>query len=99
MTEEEYARRVQELLDQEQKKPERWHLLSFAMPGKFLGVTIVRARGMISATRRAHALGINPGGSVRSYEFDKISKPPFELFEKLVTDKAMVQKILDTWGD
>lgn len=44
--------------------------LSFADPGRpkgtqFLGVAIVVADDFLTAVRKAHALGINPGGEVQ----------------------------------
>lgn len=49
--------------------------LSFADPTRptgrqFLGAAIVRADRIITAVRRAHALGINPGGEVMSMWID-----------------------------
>jgi hypothetical protein len=98
LNDEEIARRVAAAAAHEETQPERWFMLSFA-EHRFLGCTIVRARGTLSAVRRAHAIGVNPGGSVKAYEIDHESPPPAALFEKLVTDKASVQAILDTWTD
>jgi len=99
MTDEAFFKRMQELVEQEMKQPEMWHALSFALADKFLGFTIVRAHGLITAIRRAHELGINPGGEVRGYSFDQMSKPPDELFEKLVTDKAEINRLLEQWSN
>lgn len=93
-----HAERIRALIDEEMRQPARWYLLSFALGDRFLGITIVRAHGTVTATRRAHELGVNPGGQVASYTFDRTSNPPAEIFQKLVTDKDDVKRILDTWG-
>ena len=46
-------------------RPQQWWWLSFCDGDRFLGVAIVSAVDLISATRTAARLGINPGGQVR----------------------------------
>jgi hypothetical protein len=99
LSDDEFAKRVQVRIDMEMEQPEEWCGLSFALTGRFLGFTIVRARGMATAVRRAHQLGINPGGEVLMYTFDRVSKPPDDIFEKLVTNKADLDRIIHQWGD
>jgi hypothetical protein len=65
MTEEQFARRKRELINQERKNPPGWWYLSFASHDSgFLGCVIVQAQGMVTAIDRSHRLGINPGGEV-----------------------------------
>lgn len=57
-----------------------WFWLSFADPGKprgsqFLGVVIVLAPDFLGAVRKAHALGLNPGGEVRGYPMPAPPEP------------------------
>jgi hypothetical protein len=40
------------------------YYLSFATEGEFLGGVFIEAHGIITATEKAHELGINPGGEV-----------------------------------
>lgn len=63
----EWHERVEKLLAEEAKQPLGWWYLSFAEPGKFLGAAFIQARGMTLAIRRAHSLGINPGGEVAAW--------------------------------
>ena len=42
--------------------------LSFVNDGKFAGVIITEAMGIADAVCKCHALGINPGGEVMSFE-------------------------------
>ena len=41
-----------------------WWWLSFATDDECFGVCIVQGDNIIEATRKAHSLGINPGGEV-----------------------------------
>jgi len=69
----ERARRIREAYAREQDDPERWFWMSFAGDEGFLGVIIIRARGIASALELTHELGINPGGSVAFHElFDNV---------------------------
>jgi hypothetical protein len=83
-----------------------WWWLSFCDGNKpagsqFLGVAVVQIAdgGMIGAVRRAHQLGINPGGEVMGFEVRAGIDPPVELREKLVADKAVIQELSDQWAD
>ena len=67
-----------------------WWWLSFAdgdLPkgSQFLGVAIVRGWGILAATIRAHALGINPGGEVAGVQIplERLPDPSFR--ERLLT--------------
>ncbi len=65
--------RMVHLLDQEAAADFRYFWLSFCdakrTPGQqFLGVCIVRARGVMTSVQEAHRLGCNPGGEVQIHE-------------------------------
>lgn len=68
----EWKERVAEFLAAESTQSETLWYISFADDdaGGFLGACCVMARGMIGAVRRAHSLGINPGGQVLAIEWD-----------------------------
>lgn len=70
MTNEERAQALVDKCLEEMLNPDpAWYWLSFIDPDRpqgrrFLGVAVVRAEGPLSATNKAHDLGINPGGEV-----------------------------------
>ena len=101
MTSEETQARITEMLAAEAAQPLTWWWLSFA-DEKFLGCTVVKARGVISATRRAHEIGINPGGSVMSVRlppdaFPLDVEPPADLHQRLVLTKARADELGAEW--
>jgi hypothetical protein len=57
---------------------------------RFLGACIVEARGMVTAIRKAHQLGINPGGAVIAYD-----TPKHELSDRnrLITSDADMARL------
>lgn len=69
--------------------------LSFADGGRpkgqqFLGGAIVRADGMLDAVRRAHVLGINPGGEVQGHKIVRMAGTgpiPDQYVERLLSRK------------
>jgi hypothetical protein len=82
------ARRVH-LIDQETAGPSHRYWLSFGDPDKapgssFLGVCIVRAHGIITASMEAHAQGCNPGGELQG----------FQLPDALVVDSDDMNRLL-----
>ncbi len=78
---------------------DRWWWLSFVDPdgGQFLGVCVVRRHSFVAAIQRAHQLGINPGGQVEGQALPKDKEPPDTLREKLVTDRAALDRIVQQW--
>lgn len=50
---------------------------------QFLGVIITKTLGIAHAVQKTHALGINPGGQILSYEIDPNEIKP-EDFNKLL---------------
>jgi hypothetical protein len=64
LTADEFNKRLTDLLEVEQLEQECWWYLSFASYDCFLGAAIVRGRGLVSAFRETHRLGLNPGGEV-----------------------------------
>lgn len=82
-----------------------WWWLSFAdgdrPPGsQFLGCAAVDAPDMPSAIRRAHVLGINPGGEVLAGCIGKVGvcpDPPDAIRNKLVRSRAAVEALDDEW--
>ena len=83
-TEDDFARKTAELLDEEAQNPAGWWWCSFAHDDGFRGVAIVWARGIISATNEARRRRINPGGEVIAYEIDE---PP-ERYRNKLLDRA-----------
>ncbi len=73
------------LRDQESASPEHRYWLSFCDPdlpegSRVLGVAIVVARGVVSASERAWELGCNPGGEVLSMELpDELPIEPTDI--------------------
>lgn len=66
--------------------------VSFAEPGSFLGVALVRAEDLISATQKARALGINPGGEVMGFPLLPEQEPGAEYHDKLL-DRATAEML------
>ncbi len=64
----EWKQHCENMLVQELQRPQKWWYLSFADEDGFRGAVITQAPGMVSATIKAHHLGINPGGEVLGHE-------------------------------
>lgn len=60
---------------------------------QFLGAAVVRATNMEEAVRRAHKVGINPGGEVQGLEVspDLVPKINDKWIERLLTHKECEQ--------
>lgn len=72
---------VAKMHDEEARNPEQWWYLSFVDPRRpkgtqFLGACVVRGRGILTAMRRAHVVGCNPGGEVACFAVGQ-EMPPF----------------------
>ncbi len=81
---------------EEAKHPLCWWYLSFAEPERFLGGCFVQARGLISALRRATALGINPGGEVAALQIHVDGIIPRGVKNRLLTaDELEKDDLLD----
>lgn len=76
LTNEEFRKRVGDLLDEELKDPTpvRW-LLSFADEHGFRGACCVHAPGFMSAVLVSKALGCNAGGQVVGWELSDADYP------------------------
>ena len=66
-----------------------WWWLSFSDPNlppgqRFLGVVVVEAYGVATASTRAHELGINPGGDVQGVELKGDGIPAAEFRNRLL---------------
>lgn len=92
-------KRVFDVSVAESTNPEHWWWLSFSDPerpkgSQFLGVAIVKARGMGTATVAASLLGINPGGHVWGVAIDDERVPPPEYRERLLsrTDAQLAER-------
>lgn len=97
-TDEQYQERIAKLLAAEARTPECWYLLSFVDESGFLGATVLRAQGMLTAIRQAHKLGINPGGEVMATPMPAALKaPPDEICEKLIQDKTLFGLHFEGW--
>lgn len=73
-----------------------WWWLSFVdqeLPDghRFLGVAIVEGNGVASASSRAHALGVNPGGSVQAVELTGDGIPSIEWRNRLLNMNELKQ--------
>jgi hypothetical protein len=83
--------RIAAVVAEEQKKPIGWWYTSFAN-GVFLGGCIVEAQGPATAIKRAHELGINPGGETMTWEIVPEHVPPAvyrnRLLNKTLVDEA-----------
>jgi hypothetical protein len=97
MKDKERQKRIAEYLAKETSEPALWWHLSFADDTGFLGVTIIQARGMITAVQLSHALGVNPGGEVQANTVDLCVPPPDAIHGKLVTDKKLIDKLCEQW--
>lgn len=83
----EWHLRAQVMRELEAKNAEGLWWLSFVNPElpegqRFLGVSIVRARGVLDAATKAHRQRINPGGEVASFELT--GEPPLFIPEKYI---------------
>lgn len=56
--------RLEAVLAKEATQPACWWWLSFAEPGRNLGVLVIRANGVASASQEAWRIGQNPGGEM-----------------------------------
>lgn len=66
--------------------------LSFAESGRFLGVVVTRAPSLVWAIRRAHRLGVNPGGQVLG------GQVPDDLVPASVRDRLLCEAEAQEWG-
>lgn len=92
LTEEQFAARILEVELEEASQPEAWMWMSFAGDEGLRGVIVMKARGMLHATRRATRMSINPGGEVMAI---KVSFPMSEAREALLflnRDKLMTRE-------
>ena len=76
-----------------------WQWLSFCdqdLPNgsKFLGVCIVEASDIVSASVLAHVLGINPGGEVLGCE---VTEPPDDCKNRLLTRDEAERLVNKEW--
>lgn len=90
MTETEILKKRDELLIAESSEPEQWWWLSFCDPNlpegsQFLGVSLVKARGFITASVSASLLGINPGGEVQGFGIPDNYNVPESYRNRLLT--------------
>lgn len=77
-----------------------WWWLSFANNERNLGVALVKAGDFIEAVRRAHALGINPGGEVNGWAVEEdlgLGEPAPKWQHKLITTRAEMDKMSTDW--
>jgi hypothetical protein len=70
LTDEEFAKRATEVLEQESHEDVGWWWLSFCDGSRpdgedFLGACLVKARGFLGAISEARRLGCSPGGEVK----------------------------------
>ena len=94
MTDKQQNERMQAMLEFESTQPVKRFWLSFVDPTKakgqrFLGVAIVNAGGILSASVVAHSLGCNPGGEMACTELDPKMVIPDKYMERLLTKKEI----------
>jgi hypothetical protein len=63
-----FEKRTLEILAEEVQQAQRWQWLSFADDEGFLGVVIVRARGLLDAVTEVNRRNLNPHGEVACTE-------------------------------
>lgn len=85
----EWEQRLADLLAEEATQPETWWFLSFASDEAFLGGCVIKARGIATAIRRAHALGINPGGQVMAVQGPACDQPPGLPIDRLLSREEL----------
>lgn len=97
MTEQQRSERLAAMNLEEQSEPVRWWRVVFfvEMKGTFLGVTFVQARGVISASKRCHDLGLDVAGSAVACQRipEQMGAPPDEIRERLIVDEAAAERI------
>lgn len=84
--------RMQEMFREELEAERKWYWLSFAdeeETGKFLGVAIVEAGGIIEATVRARMHGCNPGGGVQAVVIPPENLPKESLRYRLLSEDEL----------
>lgn len=92
------------ILEEEGFQEPRYFWLSFCDPERpvgeqFLGVVVTKACGFLNAVKKAHELGINPGGGVKSWEIPEelINEEWKEKLEKML-DQLWSKKELEERG-
>ena len=63
---------------------------------QFLGVTIIKAKGMAHAVQRAWDMGINPGGEIQAYETDPAAIAPDHFNRLLSKDDLITAGYIDS---
>lgn len=101
MTELERRARIADALRAESGEVKRWWWLSFCDPrrpkgSQFLGVAIVRGRGMGTAVAEAHKRGCNPGGEVQGLSLPPWATPPKTHVNRLLA-KAEIDELKPVW--
>lgn len=93
MTDAERYVRIQAMLGEERAAGQlTWWYLSFARDAAtFLGAVFVQAYGITDATRRAHELGINPGGWVSAHRLLTGHGIPEKYRERLLTTEDIAE--------
>ena len=85
---------LQEKLAEEVDNPDVCLWMSFCDPDKpkgtqFLGVIVVMAKGPAHALVKTHALGINPGGEIMTYQTNPDDIKPAD-FDRLLTKDYLI---------
>lgn len=95
ITETERKALIAQRMDEERDSPEHCLWMSFCDPERpkgqqFLGVVILRTKGVAHAIAKTWQLGINPGGEVMSYTTDPGDIKP-EHFDRLLSHAELVE--------
>ena len=83
--------RYQHLVASEQENPAGWWWLSFSADGKFLGVVVVYAHGLLEAVRICEDRKLNPGGEVLGAAMPPEKVPAEKYRFKLLGDELLRQ--------
>jgi hypothetical protein len=98
MKDEQFASRVNEVLQKELETPEKWLYVSFATETEFCGAVVIQAHGLTDALMKINALGINPHGEVLAFPIpdDGSFQMPEEKFRNVLLSKKQVKEL---WPD
>jgi hypothetical protein len=86
----EWIERINMMTAEELKQPKALFYMSFADNG-FLGAVVVEAHGPVTAMRKSHRLGINPGGQVLTIQVPDHVTVPKEAMNRLLTKEQVNQ--------
>lgn len=90
-----FEKRVVEVFAEENANPEGWWYLSFAGDEGFRGATIVRGRGVLTASLIATSYEANPGGEVLAIDLGSFNPPEPKYCNKLLNLEQLREAFSD----